>query len=238
MQSREASGDERNIPANDLAALLDDVESAPQWPGGHSEILRGKGPRAAEKKSVDPPPNLATVPRFIPMHHPIRISLWISLFGLLTLGALQGSDSLYNRTEARSLTPEEATRFGPDAGSHRYDSRMINAARIAQARAKSRSTSRCWRYVKQALLAAGVVDSYPTTVYAKQAAQELPESFGFKKLRSRDPHKAPVGSVLVYGGKDAGHVEIRTATGYVSDFSSRTPYTKRPLIGIFVKPRA
>ena len=47
-----------------------------------------------------------------------------------------------------------------------------------------------------------------------------------------------VGAVLVYGGKDAGHVEIRTPTGFVSDFASDKPYLKRPLIGVFVKPEA
>jgi hypothetical protein len=47
--------------------------------------------------------------------------------------------------------------------------------------------------------------------------------------------QAPVGAVLVYGGADAGHVEIRTATGFVSDFISRTPYP-RPFLGAYVKP--
>ena len=61
---------------------------------------------------------------------------------------------------------------------------------------------------------------------------------GFRKIWSRNPYRAPIGSVLVYGGRDAGHVEIRTAEGYASDFVSPTPYLKRPLIGIFVKPNA
>jgi hypothetical protein len=43
-----------------------------------------------------------------------------------------------------------------------------------------------------------------------------------------------VGAVIVYGGRDAGHVELRTPNGYVSDFVSPTPYP-RPLVGIFVK---
>lgn len=128
--------------------------------------------------------------------------------------------------------------FGPKAGKYRYDSRMINAAKIAQSRALGRSTSKCWRYVKTALLAAGVVNSYPKTVYAKQAAQELTRDYGFRKIRCRDPYRAPIGSVLVYGGADAGHVEIRTNRGYTSDFSSPRPYLKRPLIGIYVKPNA
>ncbi len=161
------------------------------------------------------------------------------LFLALIFGALSAraaEPSLLRKDQARSLKPEEAAMFGPNAGKYRYDDRMIRAAAIAQARAKQRSTSLCWRYVKTALLAAGAVDSYPKSVYAKQAAQELPASYGFKKIRCRDPYRAPLGSVLVYGGADAGHVEIRTASGYCSDFISRTPYLKRPLVGIFVKP--
>ncbi len=128
--------------------------------------------------------------------------------------------------------------FGPQAGKYRYDNRMINAAKIAQSRAHKHSTKLCWRYVKTALLSAGAVDSYPKSVFAKQAGQELTRDYGFRKIRCRNPYRAPIGSVLVYGGNDAGHVEIRTDRGYASDFVSPTPYLKRPLIGIFVKPRA
>jgi len=40
---------------------------------------------------------------------------------------------------------------------------------------------------------------------------------------------------LVYDAKrEAGHVEIRTETGFVSDFRSKTP-SHRPLIGVFAK---
>jgi hypothetical protein len=163
---------------------------------------------------------------------------FLCIFAFLLCVEANAADSLYDKKTARPLTNTEVGLFGPKATSYRYDSRMIRAAQIAQERARSHSTSRCWRYVKQALLAAGAVDSYPKTAYARQAADELPASYGFKKLKTLDPTKAPVGAVLVYGGKDAGHVEIKTATGYVSDFQSDKPYThKRPLIGIFVKPR-
>ena len=112
---------------------------------------------------------------------------------------------------------------------------LVRAATIAQERANAHSRERCWRYVKQALLAAGAVNSYPQTPYAKQAAQELVNSYGFKKLPVRDPFQAPVGSVLVYGSKkEAGHVEIRTKDGFVSDFKSKIP-SPRPLIGVFTK---
>lgn len=111
---------------------------------------------------------------------------------------------------------------------------LRRAASIAQERAHAHSKSRCWRYVKEALMAAGVIDSRPKTIYAKQAASELVHDFGFKKLSVRDPFRAPVGAVLVYGAKGPGHVEIRTKDGFVSDFRSKTP-SPRPLIGVYAK---
>jgi hypothetical protein len=112
---------------------------------------------------------------------------------------------------------------------------LMRAATIAQERAHAHSRSRCWQYVKEALLASGAVSSYPNTAYAKEAGQELVSHYGFKKLAIHDPYKAPVGSVLVYtASKAAGHVEIRTKDGFVSDFRSKVPST-RPLLGVFAK---
>lgn len=115
------------------------------------------------------------------------------------------------------------------------DDRMNEAIRIAENSARSRSIKRCWRYVKRALQLANVIDCYPKSRLAKQAAEELPARYGFKKIPVEDPFDAPVGSVLVYGGRGAGHVEIRTESGFVSDFSSPDP-SPRPLIGVFIKP--
>ncbi|MGB8168147.1 MAG: hypothetical protein WCF18_11690 [Chthoniobacteraceae bacterium] len=170
------------------------------------------------------------------MNKILRILLFLIVLCCIAQPARAAEDSLIDRTTARALSLDEAVMFGPQAGKYRYDNRMIRAAQIAQARAHRRSGNLCWRYVKTALLSAGAVDSYPKSTFAKQAAQELPRSYGFRKIRCRDPFRAPIGSVLVYGGADAGHVEIRTANGYASDFTSPTPYLKRPLIGIFVKP--
>jgi hypothetical protein len=115
------------------------------------------------------------------------------------------------------------------------DRKLMQAATIAQERAHAHSRSRCWHYVKEALLASGVIDSRPKSAYAKQAAQELVTNYGFKKLPVNDPFAAPVGSVLVYGAKRAaGHVEIRTRDGFVSDFRSKTP-SPRPLLGVYAK---
>jgi hypothetical protein len=118
----------------------------------------------------------------------------------------------------------------------KLDPRFVRAASIADERAYAHSKSRCWRYVKQALVASGLVSSYPKTALAKQAGDELVRDYGFKKLPIHDPYKAPVGSVLVYykGRSNAGHVEIRTRSGFVSDFRSKDA-CRAALIGVYAK---
>lgn len=116
----------------------------------------------------------------------------------------------------------------------RINPALPRAATIAQERANARSKSRCWRYVKQALVASGAVSSYPKTALAKQAAKELVRDYGFKQLPISDPYAAPVGAVLVYTAKGPGHVEIRTKNGFVSDFATNKP-SRRKLIGVFTK---
>ena len=148
-----------------------------------------------------------------------------------------GSYSLFNPEQAEALKPELRKLFGPQSSSFRYDKRMMEAAEIAANRAASSSTQSCWRYVKTALLRAQIIDSYPKTRFAKEAGVELQNQFGFRKLNVSDPYKAPPGSVLVYGGVGAGHVELRSKEGFVSDFVSAKP-SPRPLIGVYVKHRS
>lgn len=137
-------------------------------------------------------------------------------------------DLLFGRATPDDVSPEESGEFEMDA-------RMVEAAHLAQRAARRSSINRCWRYVKRALQAADVVDCYPQTALAKQAAVELPERYGFERLDVDNPFEAPVGAVLVYGGRGAGHVEIRTERGFVSDHASLKP-SPRPLIGVFAKP--
>lgn len=134
---------------------------------------------------------------------------------------------LFGPAAADVLAYEDAT--------PQMDERMFDAVRLAERSARSRSIHRCWRYVKRALQKAGVVECYPRTAFARQAAVELPERYGFKEIDVTDPFEAPVGAVLVYGGRGAGHVEFRTKQGFVSDHASRKP-SPRPLIGVFIKP--
>lgn len=114
----------------------------------------------------------------------------------------------------------------------RIDPKLCRAATIAQERANAHSRAQCWHYVKQALIAAGVVNSYPTSAYAYQAGEELTRVYGFKKLPVRDPYAAPLGAVLVYGGR--GHVEIRTKDGFASDYYSKNRCFY-PLLAVYGK---
>src|ERR1700726_4427312 len=68
----------------------------------------------------------------------------------------------------------------------KIDPKLRRAATIAEERAHAHSRSQCWHYVKEALLASGIIGSYPKTAYAKEAGQELVSSYGFKKLAVHD----------------------------------------------------
>jgi hypothetical protein len=148
---------------------------------------------------------------------------------------LKAAVSLYNKEEAAKPASRSLSSLGILSSRYKYDSRMLRAAEIATSRAFAHSHGSCWRYVKNALVSAGVISSRPVTAYAKQAAWELTNNYGFRKVSCTDPYKAPVGSLLVYGGKGAGHIEFRTKSGFVSDFTTSKP-SKRPLIGVYVKP--
>jgi len=128
--------------------------------------------------------------------------------------------------------------FTPPAPRARHDRRidqhLLKAARIASANALPHSRLRCWQYVKDALLQAGVVDTRPTTNYACEAGSELTGRYGFVRLPIHNPYLAPEGAVLVYEGGGAGHVEIRTEQGFASDY--RSPWRCRyRLIGVYAK---
>ena len=147
----------------------------------------------------------------------------------------QSQGSLFDPSHARRLSPKLGEIFGPKSAGTLYDQRMIRAAEIALKRAHPKTTWHCWRSVKDAMLTSQAIPTRPSSPWAKQAGEELCGKFGFIKLNETDPYRAPVGAVIVYGGPDAGHVELRAPGGFVSDFISKSPYP-RPLVGIFVKP--
>jgi len=123
----------------------------------------------------------------------------------------------------------------PDAQvDSRLDPRLCRAATIAQERANARSKARCWRYVKEALLASGVIDSYPKSNYAWEAGEELERNYGFKRLPVHDQFAAPIGSVLIFGHGPESHVVIRTKTGFASDYWTKNR-CKYPLVAVYGK---
>ena len=156
--------------------------------------------------------------------------------------AQHGSRFSFKNAEGKKESVPVVSQYYPKRITYPYakvdrhiDSRLVQAATLAQERAHAHSRSRCWHYVKDALLASGVIDSRPKTELARDAASELVNNYGFKKLSVTDPFAAPVGSVLVYGtSRSVGHVELRTKDGFVSDFRSPTP-SKRPLMGVYAK---
>lgn len=182
---------------------------------------------------------------------PIKTLRFIVIASAFALGATAAraqviesakSKFTFKDSDGKTQSAEVVTKYQPKKIVHpiakvdsSIDPKLRRAATIAQERARTHSRSRCWQYVKEALLASGIIGSYPKTAYAKEAGRELASNYGFKKLSVRDPFKAPVGSVLVYGAsRAAGHVEIRTKDGFVSDFRSKIP-SPRPLIGVYAK---
>ncbi len=164
------------------------------------------------------------------MNRRIFISLFIAGMTLLATPAAHAEEAWYEPL-MRSLRKI----FGHEAVQYQYDHRMVRASQIATSRAHPKQTGHCWKYVKNALVDAAVIPTRPKSPWAKEAGDELCDKYGFTKLPVRDPYDAPVGAVVVYGGADAGHVELRSESGFVSDFISRTPYP-RPLFGVYVKP--
>src|SRR5207302_8508393 len=123
---------------------------------------------------------------------------------------------VYNDASGKKQSAEVVDKYYPKkivqpvAGDSKIDPKLRRAATIAEERAHPHSLSKCWHFVKEALVAAGVVKSRPQAPLAKQAGQELVNNYGFKKLPVSDSYNAPVGAVLVYDGKNAdGYVENR-----------------------------
>ncbi len=138
----------------------------------------------------------------------------------------------------------------------------VKAAEIARRSVLPRSTGKCYRYVKRALLTSGAVDHYLGGVSAIEAGPLLTQQ-GFVDLLGntaagiRSPYDAPIGAVLVYKAtafatdknRIHGHIEIRTDDGFASDYFSPRARTGprenglvinsssgRALAGVFVKP--
>jgi hypothetical protein len=115
------------------------------------------------------------------------------------------------------------------------------------------SKYRCYRGVKDALVDAGLVDSWWPEVAASDAHDKgTLEKKGFKNVMEEGytSATAPLGAVLVYSGgkyrcsengrkKTCGHIEIKVNQNeYCSDYCKSIPvdhYIARKLVGIYVK---
>lgn len=103
------------------------------------------------------------------------------------------------------------------------------------------SLGRCYKYVKIALNASGLVNSYLVGEHAKNAGPELAKQ-GFVNLLNNGNHgfegpaDAPVGAVIVYAPTDGsphGHIEVRITNdkgepAFASDYLSDRPRTQVP----------
>lgn len=164
------------------------------------------------------------------------VSITLGFLSLCSFGRAQGSFGYSTFSFGGGYGYTYYPVYAPSA---KYDSHidpaLVRAANFADQRAGSRSTARCWHYVKDALVATGAVRSRPVTAYAIQAGDELVREHGFVRLRISDPYRAPVGAVIVYSGYGgAGHVELRTPHGFASDYRSHFACRYR-MVGVYVK---
>lgn len=138
----------------------------------------------------------------------------------------------------------------------------LKSASIARQSVLARSAGLCYRYVKRALLAGGAVDHYLGGKAALEAGPLLVQEgfvdiLGLPTAGIRSPYDAPEGAVIVYKATPTatdrnriyGHIEIRTADGFASDYFSQRARTGprdnglalnsasgRVVCGVYVKP--
>lgn len=138
----------------------------------------------------------------------------------------------------------------------------IAAARIARSSVRDRSAGLCYRYVKRALLAGDAVDHYLGGTAAIEAGpllvrQGFVDILNLSAATFRSPYDAPEGAVIVYKATPTatdrnriyGHIELRTADGFASDYFSPRARTGarenglalngpagRAVAGVYIKP--
>jgi len=117
------------------------------------------------------------------------------------------------------------------------ESSANDAGSIAIARCPD-TTGRCLKAVRIAVQKAKGMPLKGDVLYAKDFGPVLVRKYKAKKLPISCPKKAPVGAIIVYGPwkksrTRAGHVEIKTVRGYVSDHISKQPYPG-PVKGIYL----
>ncbi|MFM6929147.1 MAG: hypothetical protein ACKOX6_11825 [Bdellovibrio sp.] len=139
---------------------------------------------------------------------------------------------------------------------------VASAIAFAMKKKYAKSQAYCYRSVKRALVASGIVEEYPPGEHAKQAVNDLKdqglinmlEHSKYKKLL-QTPDDAPKGAILVYANntKESGDTQIKTdwgsESGFVNDFYSNNSFLESPkarrydregkpykIIGVMIKP--
>jgi len=65
----------------------------------------------------------------------------------------------------------------------------------------------------------------PGNMSARDTDKPLRRNNGFTDAGTLDPCKAKIGAVIIYEGTGAGHAELKTPKGYLSDYLSLEPRT-------------
>lgn len=108
-------------------------------------------------------------------------------------------------------------------------------------KSKYQGTGWCYKYVKLALLKAGMVSKYLGGGSAIDAGPYLKKE-GFVNIMKEgiEPSDAPIGSILVFKveANKHGHIEVKTDEDtYVSDYIRHKHPDSYELIGVYYKPK-
>lgn len=123
---------------------------------------------------------------------------------------------------------------------------ICKRSRPFTAKADSKPTGYCLKYVKLGVVGGGFTKNYPPGVAARESGTQW-KKMGFKNLLEDGQYKtmtaydAPKGAILVYSGGKYGHVEVKASDKeYISDYVGEKPIydelgLPRKLIGIYVR---
>jgi hypothetical protein len=159
------------------------------------------------------------------------------------------------------ISPAYANNYHEKLKSYSNGQPVKSMIRYADANRESGSTGLCLRYVKKAMLNGGrFFPAYPGEVAARKFGPQM-ENVEFENILEMADYRTkiqssmkniPVGCIAIYSymninaDKNAkyGHIEIRTADGFESDYISSMPRTgswtstagrNRKLIGVYCK---
>lgn len=131
-----------------------------------------------------------------------------------------------------------------DLSSYSQQPEIKEFVRTLLSRAKNKKPrGACYKYTKLALAKSGIVNHYLKGQSAKNAGKELERACFTNIIHlAPTPEQAPVGAILLYKGGPHGHVEVRTPSGFASDYFSHRPRTgsgargrERVLTAVYVR---